>query len=92
MNPAQHTLILAIRIYRWTVSPALIFLSGPTGGCRFTPSCSQYAMDAIRSRGALAGGWLAAKRILRCHPWGDCGHDPAPTKKEFGVQSLEIRI
>jgi putative membrane protein insertion efficiency factor len=81
MNLAQHTLILAIRVYRWTVSPVLLFLFGPTGGCRFTPSCSQYAMDAIRSRGALAGGWLAAKRICRCHPWGDCGHDPVSTEK-----------
>jgi hypothetical protein len=41
-------------------------------------------MDAIRSQGALPGGWRAVKRICRCHPWGDCGHDPAP-KKEFGI-------
>ncbi|MGB7769864.1 MAG: membrane protein insertion efficiency factor YidD [Verrucomicrobiia bacterium] len=80
MNLAQHSLIFAIRVYRWTVSPALAFLFGPAGGCRFTPSCSQYAMEAIRSRGALAGGWLAARRVCRCQPWGDCGHDPAPEK------------
>jgi putative membrane protein insertion efficiency factor len=84
MNPAQHILILAIRVYRWTFSPALTFLFGPAGGCRFTPSCSQYAMDAIGSRGALAGCWLATKRICRCHPWSDCGHDPAP-RKESGI-------
>ncbi len=84
LNVPKSVLIFLIRLYRWTVSPALVFLFGPTGGCRFTPSCSQYAMDAIRSRGALAGGWLAVKRICRCHPWGDCGHDPAP-KKEFGI-------
>jgi putative membrane protein insertion efficiency factor len=84
MNLVQHILIFAIRVYRWTVSPAFIFLFGPGGGCRFTPSCSQYAMDAIRSQGALTGGWRAVKRICRCHPWGDCGQDPAP-KKESGI-------
>jgi putative membrane protein insertion efficiency factor len=83
--PAAATiLIFAIRVYRWTISPAQAFLFGPAGGCRFTPTCSQYAMDAIRAQGAIAGGWLAAKRICRCHPWGRCGHDPVP-KKEFGT-------
>ncbi len=71
-------LTLAIRAYQLTISPAQVFLFGPTGGCRFTPSCSQYAMDAVHAHGALAGGALAAKRICRCHPWGDCGHDPVP--------------
>ena len=46
----------AVRAYQLTISPAQAFLFGPTGGCRFTPTCSQYAMDAIRARGALAGG------------------------------------
>ena len=91
MNPAQSILIFAIRVYRWTVSPLLAFLFGPAGGCRFTPSCSQYAVDAIDSQGALAGGWLAARRICRCHPWGDCGHDPAP-KKEFGIRPSARRF
>jgi hypothetical protein len=76
MNPLQHILIFAIRVYRLAISPAQFFLFGPAGGCRFTPTCSQYAMDAIRAHGAMAGGWLALKRICRCHPWGDCGHDP----------------
>jgi hypothetical protein len=79
-----HTLVFAIRIYRWTISPMQFFLFGPAGGCRFTPTCSEYAMDAIRTRGALTGGWLAARRICRCHPWGECGHDPVP-EKEFGI-------
>src|SRR5471032_1114286 len=77
-------LTMAIRAYQLTISPAQTFLFGPTGGCRFTPTCSQYAMDAVQEHGALAGGALAAKRICRCHPWGGCGHDPAP-KKEFGI-------
>jgi len=56
----------------------MTFILGPETRCRYTPSCSQYALDAIRTRGALAGGWLSAKRICRCHPWGGCGHDPVP--------------
>jgi len=91
LNVPKSILIFGIRVYRWTVSPLLTFLFGPAGGCRFTPSCSQYAMDAIDSRGALAGGWLAARRICRCHPWGDGGHDPAP-EKEFRIQNSEFRI
>ena len=75
---AATILIFAIRIYRLMISPAQIFFFGPTGGCRFTPTCSQYAMDAIHERGAIAGSWLAAKRICRCHPFGKCGHDPVP--------------
>jgi hypothetical protein len=91
-------LLLAIRVYRWTVSPAQTFLFGPTGGCRFTPTCSQYAMEAIRAHGALAGGWRAVKRICRCHPWGDparaersCGHDPVP-QTELRIQNSEFEI
>ncbi len=84
-------LVFAIRLYRWMVSPLLVFLFGPTGGCRFTPSCSQYAVDAIRSQGVLAGSGLAARRICRCHPWADGGHDPAP-EKEFRIPNSEFRI
>ena len=84
-------LTLAIRTYQITISPAQTLLFGPTGGCRFTPTCSQYAMDAIQAHGALAGGALAAKRICRCHPWGGCGNDPAP-EKEFRIQKPESRI
>jgi hypothetical protein len=86
-----HGLLLAIRVYRWTISPAQVFLFGPTGGCRFTPTCSQYAMDAIRARGALAGGWLAVKRICRCHPWGRCGHDPVPQNETILLPLLSKR-
>jgi hypothetical protein len=86
-----HGLLLVIRMYRWTISPAQVFLFGPTAGCRFTPTCSQYAMDAIREHGALAGGWMGLKRICRCHPCARCGHDPVPGK-EFGVRSSEFGI
>jgi hypothetical protein len=81
MNPPAAILIFLIRIYRWTISPAQIFLFGATGGCRFTPTCSQYAIDAICRHGAITGTILAAKRICRCHPWAECGHDPVLSKK-----------
>jgi len=84
VNPAQHILVSAVRAYRWTISPAQVFLFGSTGGCRFTPTCSQYAVEAVQTRGALAGSLLATKRICRCHPWAECGHDPVP---EFGIFS-----
>jgi hypothetical protein len=71
-------LILGVRLYRWGLSPAKLFLFGPLGGCRFTPTCSEYAIQAVARHGALAGSWLALKRIGRCHPWGGCGEDPVP--------------
>jgi len=86
-----HVLIFAIRLYRWTVAPAQIFLFGPAGGCRFTPTCSQYAVEAIRTHGAIVGSWLATKRICRCHPWGECGHDPVPPN-EFGIRPCALRF
>jgi uncharacterized protein len=91
LNPARHILIFAIRAYRWTISPAQIFLFGPAGGCRFTPTCSQYAIEAIHSRGALTGSALAARRICRCHPWGGCGHDPVP-RDELNLKNPKFKI
>lgn len=87
MNPLQHILIFAVRVYRLTLSPAQALLFGPAGGCRFTPTCSQYALEAIRTHGALAGSALAVKRIGRCHPWGGCGHDPVPPVEKRKVES-----
>jgi uncharacterized protein len=63
---------LLIRLYQLTVSPLL----GPR--CRFYPSCSQYALDALERFGFLRGSWLALKRIGRCHPWNPGGIDPVP--------------
>ena len=79
MNVAQYILVLGVRFYRWVLSPAKVFLFGPLSSCRFTPSCSDYALQALKRHGALAGTWLAAKRVCRCHPWGGCGYDPVPT-------------
>jgi putative membrane protein insertion efficiency factor len=78
MNPAQHILVAALRVYRATLSPLLAALTGPGGGCRFHPTCSAYALEAVQRHGAGRGSWLALKRVARCHPWGGCGHDPVP--------------
>jgi len=62
----------------WQIGPSRII--PPT--CRYTPSCSAYAITAWSRYGALVGSWLALKRILRCHPWGGCGIDPVPPKTQ----------
>lgn len=72
MSPASFLLTLPIRAYRYLVSPILGV------NCRFAPSCSEYAIEALAAHGAWRGGWLAARRILRCHPWGGHGYDPVP--------------
>ena len=64
--------IVPIKIYQILISPLL----GPS--CRFTPTCSQYTIEAIQKYGPFKGGWLGFRRIIRCHPWGGCGHDPVP--------------
>jgi putative membrane protein insertion efficiency factor len=61
-----------IWIYRAGISPLL----GPA--CRYTPTCSAYAEEAVRKYGAARGSWLAIRRVLRCHPWGGTGYDPVP--------------
>ncbi|MDX2080921.1 MAG: membrane protein insertion efficiency factor YidD [Terrimicrobiaceae bacterium] len=71
-------LVALIRTYQWVVSPALHALCGPGCGCRFEPSCSNYAIDALRQHGVGRGLWLALRRMARCHPWGGCGYDPVP--------------
>ena len=74
----KNILLTLVKIYRWTLSPVLVAAFGAGAGCRFTPTCSVYAIEAVQQHGATAGGWLAAKRLCRCHPWGGCGHDPVP--------------
>ncbi len=72
MSPASHALSALIRAYQFVLSPVL------GGNCRFDPSCSAYALEAIRRFGAFRGGWLALRRVARCHPWCAAGHDPIP--------------
>ena len=76
MNPLSRLLIAPIRLYQMFISPLL------PPSCRFTPTCSQYAIEALRIHGPLRGSWLALRRLLRCHPWGGSGYDPVPPKTE----------
>ena len=73
-------LLVLIRFYRLAISP----LFPPR--CRYTPTCSQYAMEAVRRYGAFKGGLLAAKRICRCHLWGGSGYDPVPDTENLWTQ------
>jgi putative membrane protein insertion efficiency factor len=76
MKPLLHILslpfIFLIKLYQWVISPWL----GPQ--CRYTPTCSQYGIEALKKYGAVKGLWLTLKRIARCNPWGGHGHDPVP--------------
>ncbi len=69
---AIFPLVALIRLYQWCISPYL------RPACRFEPSCSKYALEALRRHGPLKGTWLAVKRLSRCHPWGGHGYDPVP--------------
>lgn len=71
-KPLSAVMLALIVFYRSCISP----LTPPA--CRYTPTCSQYAEEAIRKYGPFKGGWLALKRILRCHPFGGSGYDPVP--------------
>lgn len=71
----QIVLIWLLRGYRYFISPLL------GDNCRFHPSCSHYAVDAVREHGALRGTALAARRLARCHPWSVGGYDPVPMRK-----------
>lgn len=68
----QSIFIRLIKTYQYVISPLL----APT--CRFTPSCSQYAIEVIVKHGVIRGTWLSIKRVLRCNPWHPGGYDPAP--------------
>lgn len=85
MSIAKQVLIFIIRIYQLTVSPILTAALGPSGHCRFTPSCSEYARQAIRLHGAMRGSLLAAWRLCRCHPWGKSGEDWPPQPGRAGT-------
>ncbi|MDQ0105743.1 putative membrane protein insertion efficiency factor [Chitinophaga terrae (ex Kim and Jung 2007)] len=68
----SYPFIFLIKIYQWFISPLL------GSKCRYTPSCSQYGLEAFKKYGPFKGGYLTIKRILSCHPWGGHGYDPVP--------------
>ena len=68
----KYLLIGLVKFYQYCISPLT------PASCRYTPTCSQYALEALRKYGAFKGGFLALKRILGCHPWGKHGFDPVP--------------
>lgn len=76
MSIAATALRAAVRFYQLTLS----WLA--TGSCRHGPSCSAYAIEALERHGALTGGWLALRRLARCHPWGSAGYDPVPPARQ----------
>lgn len=73
----KHMLIFLVRAYQVVLSPHL------GSNCRFEPSCSNYALEALRMHGAWRGGWLTLRRLLRCRPWGSCGYDPVPLERKL---------
>lgn len=66
--------VFLVRIYQYLISPLL------PSACRYTPTCSHYTIEALKTHGLLKGGWLSIKRIFSCHPWGGKGFDPVPKK------------
>ncbi len=75
-TPLAMLLLGAIRLYQWLLSPLI------GGHCRFQPTCSRYAAEAIRRHGGLRGGIMGLKRLARCHPWGGAGWDPVPEDRD----------
>lgn len=76
----RNILILPIRAYQYLISPLL------PNSCRYTPTCSEFAIEAVQKHGILAGSWLAIKRVGRCHPWHEGGYDPVPDNNKQSVQ------
>ncbi len=72
----SYLFIGLVRFYQYVISPLA------PSSCRYTPTCSQYAVEALRRHGPLRGGYLALRRIGSCHPWGGSGHDPVPERWE----------
>jgi putative membrane protein insertion efficiency factor len=72
MQLPAKLLVLLVRIYQYTLSPYI------GRSCRYTPTCSNYSIEALHKHGAVKGSWLSAKRIASCNPWGGSGYDPVP--------------
>ncbi|MGE9294238.1 MAG: membrane protein insertion efficiency factor YidD [Puniceicoccales bacterium] len=78
MNPLTKIAAASIRLYQVTLSPMTRLLLGPYAACRFHPTCSEYARQAVLKHGLFSGGWMGFKRLFRCHPFHPGGYDPVP--------------
>jgi putative membrane protein insertion efficiency factor len=87
--PAAALLEL-IRFYQFAVSPALRVVGGPTCGCRFAPTCSHYAAEAVTVHGVVAGSWLATRRLLKCTPLHPGGFDPVPKARRSAPTCVQV--
>ncbi|MDX2103122.1 MAG: membrane protein insertion efficiency factor YidD [Alphaproteobacteria bacterium] len=84
MSVAAKLLRLLVLLYRYTLKAVL------PPSCRFEPSCSAYALEALSRHGAIHGGWLSVRRICRCHPWGGMGYDPVPDAKSQRLRCWRV--
>jgi putative membrane protein insertion efficiency factor len=75
---------LLIRFYQRILNPMIKFTAGPGAGCRFSPTCSNYFLQAVEAHGPFRGSWIGICRIFRCHPWGGSGYDPVPPARCAG--------
>ncbi|MBX6324385.1 MAG: membrane protein insertion efficiency factor YidD, partial [Rhodospirillaceae bacterium] len=82
---ARALCLALIRLYQYLLSPLL------PKSCRYLPTCSEYAAEAVTTHGVLRGGWLALRRLLRCHPWGGAGYDPVPPARPARSAPLDGR-
>jgi putative membrane protein insertion efficiency factor len=85
----KRILLAILAFYGYWLSPAIHVLS-PFGGCRYRPTCSQYAAEAIAMHGAAHGGWLALRRLLRCHPFARSGFDPVPLPLDRPASTVPV--
>jgi len=85
MKVLSWILLVPVYFYKYALSPLI------PASCRHVPTCSQYAIEAIKIHGPFKGLWLAIRRISRCHPWGTHGYDPVPPKGKIVVKQLQLK-
>lgn len=88
-RPIAWLFVLLIRIYQLVLSPIKYFIFGPNAGCRFTPTCSQYALESFVKLPLHRACYLSVYRILRCNPWGGEGYDPVPGRRNCCSESVD---
>ena len=85
MKPGTRLVWYSVRTYQF-------LRGGRPSVCRYVPSCSNYALEALEEHGMVRGGWLAARRLARCHPWGDTGWDPVPPARRRAASEDMARV